>query len=158
MLARGHAVLANSQQQMRGSVVTTVQGAYSGSLPYLQNDTQTVILQMMWQGGKVIVEGRLWVHNMDSAAKIFRTWLTFGYPPQTIDYSEVGMPGHSAGWMTLYGWVLQALPANTPIEIRCATWNGEAGNSRMVGTVVDTFHLTTDSHVEGTDKVREPAK
>jgi hypothetical protein len=144
------------------AVMTTVQGSYNSNLPYLQNFTQTVILSFnsdLTGGSGVLVQGRLWIHNKDSGDQKFQLWLTVGYPPQTIDYIELNLGARHDEWVTLYGWVLHPLPVGTPIEIRAATYNGEAGlASRVVATVVDGFKLTPDSHVERTDKVVEPAE
>ena len=77
---------------------------------------------------------------MDSSQQKFQTWLTHTFPnPQTIDYFEANLPPGFSYMLTLYGWAVGNLPPETPIEIYCATYNGEAGSPRVVATAVDEF-------------------
>jgi hypothetical protein len=125
--------------------MTTVKGAYSGAAIPLGHFNETPVLNLQWIGGNVLVQGRVMITNADGDYQKTQVWLTQGYPPNTIDYVEWMMPGTGGrdNWETgqmfyLSGWAFN-LPPNGIIEIRCATFNGNAYNPRLTATLVDDF-------------------
>jgi hypothetical protein len=125
--------------------MTTMKGAFAGGPPNfplpLNNFNETPVLQLYWIGGNVVVQGRLRILNDDRDTQLFKIWLTHGYPRQTMDYVEWGMPGTNAlneNWQMVYlsGWAFD-LPANEIIEIVCATYSGYVDIPRMTATLLD---------------------
>jgi hypothetical protein len=134
--------------------MTIVAGGFKGGTQYLTHFTNTAVLSFtsaLTSEHGVLIQGRVWIHNLDNGYQKFQVWLTYNYPAATTDYIERRLPPGYDEWVTLYGWVPYNWPINVLVELRCATSNGEAGDPRVIITAVDEFKLI--KYTDSTGKV-----